>query len=170
MDLSLADFHPAADGETPDTQALQRAIDQIAEAGGGRLTLPPVRYRSGSLNLPSNFELHLAAGAVLIASRHLADYQQWKTLSSAEKSHNVLLYALGQRNLTISGKGRIEGDAEAWFAVEADEQGYRMPRADRPRMIVFEDCEQVTLKDFTLFQAPCGRCTLSAAAMYTLTI
>lgn len=40
MHLSLADFHPVADGETPDTAVLQRAMDQIAAAGGGRLTLP----------------------------------------------------------------------------------------------------------------------------------
>ena len=53
MHLSLADFHPAADGETLDTAVLQRAIDQIAAAGGGRLTLPAGRYRSGCLNLPA---------------------------------------------------------------------------------------------------------------------
>lgn len=154
MHLSLGDFHPVADGETPDTRILQQAIDQIAAAGGGRLTLPPGRYRSGCLNLPSDFELHLEAGAVLVASRHLADYQQWKALSCAEKSHNVLLYALGQRNLTITGQGHIEGDAEAWFAAEPDEQGYRVPKADRPRMIVFEDCEQVRLQDISLIRAP----------------
>ncbi|WP_376748412.1 hypothetical protein [Pantoea septica] len=36
MHLFLADFHPAADGETLDTAVLQHAIDQIAAAGGGR--------------------------------------------------------------------------------------------------------------------------------------
>lgn len=154
MHLSLADFHPAADGETLDTAVLQRAIDQIAAAGGGRLTLPAGRYRSGCLNLPSHFELHLEAGAVLLASQRRADYQRFQTLSSAEKSHNVLLYALGQRNLTISGKGCIDGDGEIWFAAERDAQGYRLPRPDRPRIIVFEACEQVTLEGFTIVQAP----------------
>jgi polygalacturonase len=66
----------------------------------------------------------------------------------------VLLYALGQRNITISGTGRIDGEGEAWFAAERDEQGYRLPRPDRPRIIVFEDCEQVTLTAFTIVQAP----------------
>jgi len=154
MHLSLADFHPAADGETPDTVVLQRALDQIAAAGGGRLTLPAGRYRSGCLNLPSDIELHLDAGAVLIASQQLADYQAVQALSCAEKSHNVLLYALGQRNITLSGTGRIDGEGEAWFAAERDAQGYRLPHADRPRLIVFEDCEQVTLTGFTLVQAP----------------
>lgn len=133
---------------------LQRALDQIAAAGGGRLTLPAGRYRSGCLNLPSDIELHLDAGAVLIASQQLADYQAVQSLSCAEKSHNVLLYALGQRNITLSGTGRIDGKGDAWFAAERDAQGYRLPHADRPRLIVFEDCEQVTLTGFTLVQAP----------------
>lgn len=133
---------------------LQRALDQIAAAGGGRLTLPAGRYRSGCLNLPSDIELHLDAGAVLIASQQLADYQAVQSLSCAEKSHNVLLYALGQRNITLSGTGRIDGEGDAWFAAERDAQGYRLPHADRPRLIVFEDCEQVTLTGFTLVQAP----------------
>ena len=120
MHLSLADFHPVADGKTPDTAVLQRAMDQIAAAGGGRLTLPAGRYRSGCLNLPSDFELHLEAGAVLIASPRLADYQAVQALSCAEKSHNVLLYALGQRNITISGTGRIDGEGEAWFATDRE--------------------------------------------------
>jgi len=154
MHLSLADFHPAADGETLDTAVLQRAIDQIGAAGGGRLTLPAGRYRSGCLNLPSNFELHLEAGAVLLASQRPEDYQRLQTLSSAEKSQNVLLYALDQRNLTISGKGRIDGDGESWFAAERDAQGYRLPQPHRPRMLVFEGCEQVTIREITIVQAP----------------
>lgn len=154
MPLSLADFHPAADGETLDTAVLQRAIDHVMAAGGGCLTIPPGRYRSGTLTLPSNFELHLEAGAVLIASRDVADYQGIQAQSSAEKSHNVLLYALGRRNVTISGKGCIDGDGEAWFAAERDDQGYRLPLADRPRIIVFEACEQVTLEAFSIVQAP----------------
>jgi len=48
----------------------------------------------------------------------------------------------------------IDGNGDAWFAAEKDEQGYRLPRAQRPRIVVFEDCEQVTLQDFTIIQAP----------------
>ena len=154
MHLSLADFHPAADGETLDTAALQRALDQLAAHGGGRLTVPPGRYRSGTLILSSDSELHLEAGAVLLASRRPEDYQRVETQSEAERSRYALLYACGQRNLTISGKGRIDGDGEVWFAAERDDQGYRQPQPHRPRIIVFEACEQVTLEGFSIVQAP----------------
>lgn len=154
MHLSLADFHPVADGETLDTACFQRALDQLAQQGGGTLTVPPGRYRLGTLTLGSHLNLHLAAGATLLASRSVGDYQRCLAQSQAELSQHVLLYAVGQRNISISGKGVIDGDGEAWFAAEKDEQGYRLPRPQRPRIIVLEDCEQVTLREFTIVQAP----------------
>jgi polygalacturonase len=154
MQLSLADFHPAADGETLDTACLQRALDQLAQQGGGTLTVPAGRYRLGSVTLGSNLHLHLAAGATLLASQRVEDYQHCLAQSQAELSQHVLLYAVGQRNITISGKGVIDGDGEAWFAAEKDDQGYRLPRPLRPRIIVFEDCQQVTLQEFSIVQAP----------------
>lgn len=154
MYLSLADFSPAANGETLDTPVFQRALDQLAAAGGGRLSVPPGRYRCGTLILSSDTDLHLEAGAVLLASRRPEDYQQVQARSAAEQSHNVLIYASGQRNLTISGQGTIDGDGEAWFAPERDAQGYRLPQPHRPRMVVFEACEQVVLHQFRMVQAP----------------
>ncbi|KNC13945.1 hypothetical protein AC790_06990 [Pantoea sp. RIT-PI-b] len=154
MHLSLADFYPVADGETLDTSCFQRALDHLAARGGGTLSVPPGRYHLGTLSLGSNIHLHLEAGATLLASARVDDYQQQLAQSQAELSQHVLLYAVGQRNITVSGKGTIDGNGEAWFATEKDQQGYRLPRAQRPRMMVFEDCEQVTLEDFSILQAP----------------
>lgn len=154
MNISLADFYPVANGETLDTYGFQRALDHLAARGGGTLSVPPGRYHLGTLVLGSNIHLHLEAGATLLASARIEDYQQHLTQSQAELSQHVLLYAAGQRNITLSGKGVIDGQGEAWFAREKDEQGYRLPRPQRPRIIVFEDCQQVTLQDFTIVQAP----------------
>lgn len=154
MHVSLADFYPIADGETLDTNCFQRALNHLATRGGGTLSVPPGRYHLGTLTLGSNINLHLEAGATLLASSRVEDYQQQLAQSQAELSQHVLLYAVGQRNISISGKGVIDGNGDAWFAAEKDEQGYRLPRAQRPRIVVFEDCEQVTLQDFTIIQAP----------------
>lgn len=154
MHVSLADFYPIADGETLDTHCFQRALNHLATRGGGTLSVPPGRYHLGTLTLGSNTNLHLEAGATLLASSRVEDYQQQLAQSQAELSQHVLLYAVGQRNISISGKGVIDGNGDAWFAAEKDEQGYRLPRSQRPRIVVFEDCEQVTLQDFTIIQAP----------------
>lgn len=143
MLISLDDYHPAADGQTADTAHFQRAIDDIAAQGGGTLYVPPGPYLVGSLTLPANFTLHLAAGATLIASSRAEDYVI-QAKSQAECSTRALLYAYGEKNITIEGKGRIDGNAHAWFAPQADEMGYRLPLAQRPRMLVLEACRQVT--------------------------
>jgi polygalacturonase len=154
MHVSLADFYPVADGETLDTDCFQRALDHLAARGGGTLSVPPGRYHLGTLTLGSNTNLHLDAGVTLLASSRVEDYQHQLAQSQAELSQHVLLYAVGQRNISITGKGVIDGNGEAWFAAEKDAQGYRLPRPQRPRIIVFEACEQVTLNDFTIIEAP----------------
>ncbi|WP_275555921.1 glycoside hydrolase family 28 protein [Mixta sp. Marseille-Q2659] len=153
MLISMDDYHPHADGTTADTACFQRALDAIAARGGGTLYIPPAPYLIGSLLLPENLTLHLAAGATLIASSQPEDYLT-EAQSQAECSSRVLLYASGKKNITIEGKGRIDGNASAWFAAEADEMGYRLPLPQRPRMLVLENCRQVTLQDFTIEQAP----------------
>lgn len=45
LDVTLAPFGAAADGETDDTAAIQRAIDEASVHGGGTIQLPPGTYR-----------------------------------------------------------------------------------------------------------------------------
>ena len=56
-----------ADGETLNTDALQRAIDQLSASGGGTLVFPAGTYLTGTLRLKDNITLHLEPGAVLLA-------------------------------------------------------------------------------------------------------
>ena len=58
-------YGAVADGATDSTTAIQRAIDACAAAGGGRVTVPAGVFRSYTLSLKTNVELHLEAGAVL---------------------------------------------------------------------------------------------------------
>lgn len=141
-------------GASPVTAQLQQRIDTLAAAGGGTLTVPPGIWLTGTLVLPSHFTLHLEAGACLRASPDAADYPANLTQSMAELSHMALLYARHQRQITLSGEGRIEGNAAAWFAELPDEQGYRQPAEQRPRLLVLEECEQVRIRDITLADSP----------------
>ncbi|OOC14815.1 hypothetical protein BM451_04240 [Dickeya dadantii] len=154
MRLSIRSYTPAADGVTPDTALFQRAIDDLTAQGGGTLVVEPGRYLLGGLRLPSNFCLQLDAGAELIASACYDDFAQTTTVSVAELSDRAFLYARRQRNITLCGKGKITGNADAYFSAEPDEQGYRLPAQHRPRILVLEDCEQVNLQDLTIEQAP----------------
>ncbi|MDK9362389.1 glycoside hydrolase family 28 protein [Lelliottia wanjuensis] len=154
MKLSLENVSLDRSGQTPVTSTLQSLIDQLAAAGGGTLVVTPGIYLTGTLVLPSNFTLHLDAGARLLASQNVADYHAAETQSMAELSRMALIYARDARNVTLSGAGCIDGNATTWFASQADDQGYRQPKSQRPRLLVLEECEQVRLTDITLYDSP----------------
>ena len=73
--FNVRDFGAAADGQTLDTTAINRAIQACATNGGGRVLFPPGRYLSGTVHLQSRVELFLAAGAVLLGTTNLDLYQ-----------------------------------------------------------------------------------------------
>ncbi|WP_318375572.1 glycoside hydrolase family 28 protein [Enterobacter sp.] len=152
MQLTLSQFSPCADGITPDTTCFQRALDLLAERGGGTLTVGAGRYRVGGLRLHSHCRLHLASGALLIISDDYHDF--CPVQSRAECSDRAFLYAAGASDIAVTGDGKICGNSASWFAASADEMGYRQPAAQRPRIIVMEGCQQVRLMDFTIEDAP----------------
>jgi polygalacturonase len=60
-------FHCGAkgDGQTNDTEAIQKAIDHSHLAGGGKVFLHSGRFVFGTAHLKSNVTLYIEAGAVL---------------------------------------------------------------------------------------------------------
>lgn len=154
MHISTESLNISREGKELVTARLQQAIDLIDATGGGTLVVTPGIYLTGTLVLPSDFTLQLDAGAELLASPTYSDYSAIETLTTAELSRTALLYARGQQHITVCGAGRINGNADAYFSEQANDQGYRMPHTCRPRMVVFEDCQQVKLQDFTVTASP----------------
>jgi polygalacturonase len=63
-------------------EALQKAVDACAAAGGGMVYLPPGDYTSGMIRLCSHVRFFIEAGATLLASRDKKDYDK-EALSTA---------------------------------------------------------------------------------------
>ena len=154
MQLNLADFKPHRDGVKLDSPFIQAAIDELAAVGGGTLTIPSGQYKIGAVILKSDITLHLEAGVRLIVSENFEDFAVAQTHVVAEQSYHGVIFAKNARNIAITGQGRIYGNAPAYHASEANEQGYRLPAFQRPRIIVFENCRNVKLCDFTIEHAP----------------
>ena len=126
------------------TEALQKAIDHVAAAGGGRLVIEAGEYVSGPIVLPGEFDLHLAKGATLKMLSREADYP------SEGSSYRNFISAANVHDLRISGEGVIDGQGEAWWReVRAGTLKLR-----RPQMITMERCERVELTGFTTRNPP----------------
>lgn len=93
MKISLHNTSLDRSGKTPLTAQLQQLIDEIDRAGGGTLVVPSGEWMTGTLILPSNFTLHLEAGARLLASPNAEDYPQTLTQTVAELADGAHLCA-----------------------------------------------------------------------------
>ena len=67
-------FGCKSDGVTLNTSSIQRALDYIADQGGGTLVFEVGRYLTGSLHLPPNVNIQLNEGAILVGSSNPYDY------------------------------------------------------------------------------------------------
>lgn len=96
-----------------DQQAnLQKSLDALGEAGGGRLLVKSGHYKTGRLTLQSNTELHLEEGATLEFSSEIADFLPVVfTRSEGVELYSLgaCIYANGATNIAITGKGKLIG-------------------------------------------------------------
>lgn len=68
-DYDVKNFGAIGDGKTLDHIAINRAIDSCVAHGGGRVVLPGGgTYLCGSIRMKSNVELHISAGATILAA------------------------------------------------------------------------------------------------------
>ena len=149
------------DGKTNCAAAIQAAVDEAHRAGGGIVLVPAGRYLSGSVLLRSNVELHLEAGAVLISS--LKEEEILPFPASPEEGEvdgwngGFFLGARDAENVTLSGQGIIDGQGDQVFAdVDVDSGFHECPlqvAAFRPRLILFENVRNLTVRDVTLKDA-----------------
>ncbi len=139
-------FGAKGSGERLDTQAFQAAIDACAE-DGGLVRVGPGRYVVGTIKLRSNVELHVEEGAEILGSTSLDDYSgDNQGAVEAPEFNKCLIYAENARNISITGKGTINGrGAKANFPT-----GRRGRKLDRPMLIRFVGCTDVTFTDITL--------------------
>ncbi len=87
--------------------AIQKAIDACAAAGGGVVYLPPGEYTSGTLHLRNHVRFRIEAGATLFASQDPNAYDTGGIPSKA-----ALLYGEDVQDISIEGRGTVDGQAE----------------------------------------------------------
>lgn len=162
--FDIAAYGAKPDGKTQNRDAINKAIDAAAAAGGGTVEFAPGVWVTGSIRLRSNVTLHLERGAVIEASADPSSYDppepnQWDKFQDAGHSHfhNGLIWGEGLENIAITGGGRISGKA--------------LNRGGGPggdKAISLKLCRNVTLRDFSISLA--GHFGVLAAGVDNLTI
>lgn len=155
---NILHFGASGDGQTPNTQAIQSAIDNANKNGGGVVLFPPGVYLSGSIHLKSNVELRLTDGVTLLGSTRRFDYEKitW----------HALVLADGQENIAITGSGTIDGQGAALAAdvVRLVQEGKivdpywgnnRPHERERPQLIEFVRCKNARVSGILLKNSAC---------------
>ena len=145
QNLNVCDFGAAGDGNTKDTEAIQKAID-TAGLKGGTVTFPAGNYLAGSLEMKSNVTLHLDAGAILLGSTKIEDYQEHQPQLSSYNDlylRHSLLYGENLENISITGQGTIDGQGGS-FVITTSKKPDRYK--NRPYIIRFVACKDVRIE------------------------
>lgn len=151
---SVTQYGATGDGKTPDTQAVQAAIDAAHTHGGGTVVIPGgTTCLIGTIELKSNITLHLEPGSALIASHNREDFQNAPSAGEYGGSHSAfLIVAYDATNIAITGTGEINGSGIAYM--DGWQTGYepyiRQPKPWRPRLIGCYGCHSLTFRDITL--------------------
>lgn len=92
------------------SNAIQRAIDDAHQAGGGVVFVPAGVYKSGNLTLKSNVTFYLAGGAVIVGTGKGEDYANDFRKDSLNRDGTYFIRtAIDSSNITIRGRGTIDG-------------------------------------------------------------
>jgi hypothetical protein len=168
--LSVRDFGAAGDGKTPDTGAIQAAIDACTKTGGGTVLLPPGDYLSGTITLKDNVTLHVGPNARLLGSTSLADYpnvrQGAEGMFGLEYLDYCLINACGAHRIVLTGEGVVDGQGAAFpygtenFNFEDQAAAINQQSFIRPTLLRFADCRDVTISRLTLRNAASWCCNL----------
>ncbi len=116
--VSITDFGAQEGGKIKNTVAINKAIKQLSESGGGTVLVPPGQWLTGPIVLLSDINLHLDEGAELLFSQDFNDYLP-EVLTNFEGSevyaYSPFIYACKQKNIAITGKGVLNGQGKPWW-------------------------------------------------------
>jgi polygalacturonase len=114
--FNVKDFGAKGDGEHLETGAINDAIAACSRAGGGTVLLSAGKYLSGTIVLQSHVTLDIDGGATILGSGKPEDYPPVDDVwAEGRKILSPLIYGEGAEDITITGRGTIDGQGEPWW-------------------------------------------------------
>ncbi len=148
-------FGAKGDGFANDTAAINEAIMTANASGGGTVEFTAGSYVSGSIHLRSDVALHLAPGAVIVASSDPQAYDspeenEWGDAFGYQDPghshwHDSLIWGEDLTDVSITGPGRIFGKG-----LSRGHAGDHPPQKIGNKAIALKNCRNVILRDITI--------------------
>lgn len=159
--FAVTAYGAKADGKTPATDAIQRAIDAAHAVGGGVVTFESGTYLTGALFVKSHVHLRVDEGVTLLGVPEDSAYPLRPTRVAGIEMEwpSALINVYGEEDVKISGGGTIDGNGEwCWKKYAAlrrdyEARGIRWASdydAQRVRLCVVWKSRDVTLQGLHL--------------------
>ncbi|RPD39888.1 glycoside hydrolase family 28 protein [Chitinophaga barathri] len=153
-DINISSRGAVGDGQTLNTKIIQQAIDECSQSGGGKVIIPAGKFLSGTVVLKNNVTLHLEENAVLLGSTDVNDYTNPDPFTDGLGIDVgwALLAAVDASNVTIEGKGTINGQGSALKAkqIETDTRSESLRWGRRPFLVRIVRCNGVKVTGVNL--------------------
>ena len=174
----LIDFGGNGNGKIDNKAAFDSVINVCSKNGGGKIIVPPgIYFIKGPIHLKSNINLHLQEGSKLTFSSDPTDYlpivlTSWE--GTRLYNYSPFIYTFQQKNIAITGKGEIDGEAsETWATwkknqnddkllsrkmnnenVPMEERKFGEGHLLRPHLIQFYECENILVDGIKITDSP----------------
>lgn len=162
--LFVNEFGAKGDAVVMNTEFIQAAIDSAYTSGGGKVSFDPGIYLTGAIFVKSGVTLEIPKGTQIIASQDLADYPiiDTRVAGIEMKWPSAILNIIDQNKVAIIGDGVVHGRGKPFWDKywemrrEYQSKGLRWIvdyDSKRVRGILVQNSQDVSLKDFVLYQA-----------------
>ncbi|MDP4291129.1 MAG: glycosyl hydrolase family 28 protein [Bacteroidota bacterium] len=148
-DVNILNYGAVPDGKTLSTKAIQQAIDECSQSGGGDVIIPAGTYLTGTIYLKNDVLLNLGKGATLLGSTDMKDY-----------APNALVRAEHQKNIGITGHGVIDGQGPTFWEMKKTPNkttfgmnpawNFAHKASVSGNLVLLEDCRFVNIENVTL--------------------
>ena len=119
-EVNILDFGAVSGGQVLNTDAFEKAINEVGKKGGGKVIIPAGIWLTGPIILKSNLELYAEEGALIIFSTNKDLYPVIETNFEGQNTFRCLspIYGKNLENVAFTGKGIWDGSGDAWRMVK----------------------------------------------------
>ena len=116
LTVNVLDYGAVADDDKLDTQAIQKAIDEVSEKGGGKVVIPKGTYDTGAITLKDNVNLCLEDKETKLQFTQDINHDNYPLVYSHWEgqpmyNYSAFIYAKDAVNIALTGQGTLDGQA-----------------------------------------------------------